>query len=265
MKNYLALGWQDVAQTIKKKNVVQTLGWNDIATRYRRSRIGPFWLTINLGVMIACVGLVFGKLFGSPVDDFLPFFCVGMILWTFIASCLIEGCNAYQEGSGIILQIKMPLWIHVSKIMYRNIIIIFHNILIIPICLIIYGRSLTSFSLIAIPGFILLVVNILWMMTILAVVCARFRDVNQILTNIIQVLYFVTPIMWGNNFKSLSIPSALYEWNPFFHLLNLVRAPILNQLPSMESWIVASIMAIVGVVFSLVFYGKFIKRVPYWL
>src|SRR3546814_9209460 len=80
-KSYMRLALVDVAKTTKRYTLVGMLGWQDVRQRYRRSALGPFWLTISMGVMIATIGVVFGSIFKTPMVEFFPFLSLGLILW----------------------------------------------------------------------------------------------------------------------------------------------------------------------------------------
>ncbi|MBN8900604.1 MAG: ABC transporter permease, partial [Rhodospirillales bacterium] len=166
------------------------------AQRYRRSRIGAFWLTINMGVMIATLGIIFGTLFRSPITDYLPFVCAGLIFWGFLSLSVNEGCATFIEAGGIILQVRMPLFIHIMRVLWRNAIILAHNLVILPLVLLAMGRNPGLHVLLVLPGFLLVVLNVGWIMLVLAVVCTRFRDMTQVAQNFMQVLFYATPIVW---------------------------------------------------------------------
>jgi len=261
----ISAGLQDISEALRKYHLIGTLGWQDVATRYRRSRIGAFWLTINMAVMTAALGLVFGTLFAQPMRDFLPFLTVGLVMWGFISANINEGCTALSDASGIVLQVKMPLWVHVARVMWKNLIILGHNLLIVPLVFLVFWRPVSPVALLAIPGLVLLVLNLLWMMMIVSVVCARFRDITQIVTNVVQVLFYITPVIWSADIMSHRVGSTLLYGNPFYSLMTIVRAPLLGDLPSALNWTIAVGMAVIGWAAALWFYGNRLKRVPYWL
>ena len=89
------------------------LAYQDIKLRYRRSIIGPFWSTISMGVVITSVGFVFGSIFRSPMEEYLPFLAVGLIVWTFILGTISEGCNVFIDSEHMIKQLNLPFSIFV--------------------------------------------------------------------------------------------------------------------------------------------------------
>jgi lipopolysaccharide transport system permease protein len=255
----------DVLVAMQHHHIITTLGWQDVATRYRRSRVGAFWLTINMMVMMAVLGLVFGTIFRQPMAEFLPYLAIGLIVWGYLSMLINEGCTSFIAVSETILQVRMPLFTHVMRVLWRNLIILGHNLLILPLLFFIFLKPLTWLALFAIPGFTLLTINAGWMMLISAVACARFRDLTQIVQNAVQVLFYVTPIIWSAALLPERAGTALLDFNPFYHLINIVRAPLLGEAPTALNWTVAALMAIIGWAVALAFFGRYRKRIPYWL
>jgi len=255
----------DIAESLRKFHLIGTLGWQDVATRYRRSRIGAFWLTINMAVMIAAIGMVFGTLFEQPMTEFLPYLAAGLVVWGLISTSINEGCNAFADQGGIILQVRMPLFVHVARVLWRNLIIFGHNLLIVPLVFLVFGRPVSVMALLALPGLLLLVLNLSWMMLSAAVLCARFRDISQIVQNAVQVLFFITPIMWDASTMRERVGDAVLYFNPFYSLLSLVRLPLLGEMPSPANWIISGALALIGWIVTLAFFGRRRERVPYWV
>jgi len=255
----------DISSALKEHHLATTFSWQDVSQRYRRSRVGAFWLTLNMGVLIGALGMVFGTLFRSPMQEFLPFICVGLIFWGFISTCVSEGCSAFISAEGIILQVRMPLFIHLLRTLYRNAIILGHNLLIYPLVLLAVGRAPTWDILLAVPGFLLVAFNLLWIMLILGVLCTRYRDMSQVVQNLMQVSLYLTPIMWMPDALPDGVSRLLLEFNPFYHLMNVVRAPLLGEMPAALNWLACIGLALVGWTIALAFFSRFRHRIPYWL
>lgn len=255
----------DIEEALKKHHLATTFSWQDVVQRYRRSRVGAFWLTINMGVLIAALGFVFGTLFRTPMQEYLPYICASLIFWGFISAAINDGCVAFVGAEGIILQVRMPLFTQVLRTFYRNAIILGHNILIYPLVLLVFQRMPTWHVFLAVPGFIILSINLLWIMLILAVLCARYRDMTQVMQNLLQVVMYLTPVMWMPRTLPEGISRLLLELNPFYHLISVVRDPLLGQLPYATSWIACLVFAVVGWTVALLLFGRFRHRIPYWL
>jgi len=255
----------DIAAATRRMPLVGILSWQDVRQRYRRSALGPFWLTISMGVMIATIGIVFGSIFNSPITEFLPFLASGIILWSFISTVINEGCTSFIASDAIIRQLPIPLFVHVLRMTSRNAIILGHNLLILPIVFVAVGKSVHPVIFVSIIGFALLLINLLWMALILGAACARFRDLSQIVSSVLQVVFYLTPIMWLPRSLPSKVSAYLLDFNPAYHLLEIVRAPLLGVSPSPMNWVVSGSLAAVGWAVALIFYGRFRRRIAYWL
>ena len=264
-KSSARVAWLDISAAVKRYPLIGMLGWQDVKQRYRRSALGPFWLTISMGVMIATIGLVFGNLFKTPMQDFLPFLTVGMIVWTFMSSVIAEGCLGFVAAEGVIKQLPLPLFIHIARVIWRNFLILAHNTVIFPLVLIAVGKPIGMEAFVAIPGLLLVILNLAWVVLILAILCARYRDLPQIINSVLQVIFYLTPIMWLPTLLPERSNAALLVWNPLYHLVEIVRAPLLSTVPLALNWEVALGLAVVGWAMALAVYGRYKTRIAYWL
>lgn len=255
----------DIASAAKRFQLVGMLGWQDVRQRYRRSSLGAFWLTVSMGVMIASIGLVFGQIFNTPMQEYLPFLAIGIVLWGFMSSIVSEGCVAFTSAEAIIKQLNIPMFVHVLRCFWRNTIVLAHNIVIVPIVFLIVGKSLTLSMLLVVPGFLLLAINMLWISLVLGVLSTRFRDITQIIVNATQVIFYLTPIMWAPSLLPARHAAYLLSFNPVYHLLEITRGPLLGNVPSSQSWIFAAVMAVIGWTVAIMVFNRYMRRIPYWL
>lgn len=255
----------DIMSAVKRYPLVGMLGWQDVRQRYRRSSVGAFWLTISMGIMIGTIGLVFGQIFKSPMREYLPFLAIGIVVWGFISSVVTEGCLAFVSAEAIIKQLNIPLFVHVLRSFWRNVIVLCHNLVIIPIIFLIFGKTITPAIFLFIPGLILLFANLLWISLFIGILSTRFRDITQIIVNATQVVFYLTPIMWSPSLLSHHKAAYLLNLNPVYHLIEIVRAPLLGSAPTALNWIFTIIMAFVGWIFSIIVFNRYKSRIPYWL
>lgn len=260
---YIAL--KDIAAAIGRSPLVGMLGWQDVRQRYRRSMLGPFWLTISMGVMIATIGIVFGHIFNSPMGDFLPFLSLGMILWAYISSMVTEGCVGFISAEGVIKQLPIPLFVHIMRMVWRNMLILAHNIVIFPLVLLVLGKSLSPTAFLSIPGFLLATLNLTWLALLLGILCARYRDLPQIIGSLLQVVFYLTPIMWMPGLLSHRAAYYVLNWNPVFHIIEIVRAPLLGNYPTSVNWLISILLAMSGWLFTLAIYSRYKTRIAYWI
>jgi len=265
MKDNVSNSLRDIISALGRLPLVCTLGWQDVRQRYHRSLLGAFWLTISIGVMIASIGFVFGHIFDTPMRQFLPFLAVGLIFWNFMSTTMAEGCHGFVAAEAIIKQQFIPISVHVFRVIWRNLIILAHNLIIVPLVLLATQTAVSLEILLVIPGVLLLLLNLCWISISLGIVCTRYRDIPQIVANFIQVMFYLTPVIWTPEMLSSRGVGYMLWLNPFFHLIQIVRAPLLGQTAALENWLVAALIAVLGWGFTLVFFGKYRRRVAYWL
>ncbi|WP_044041507.1 ABC transporter permease [Caballeronia insecticola] len=258
---YVAIS--DLRESLARWRLWMLLGWLEIRQRYARSRIGPFWLTISTTVMVTSIGLVYGTLFGQDMHDYLPFLAVSLVFWNMFSSVVNEGAQAYINSATYIRQIRTPRLVFILQVLWRNAVILAHNFIIVVALLLIFGvrdfRALPLF----IPGFILFMLNSAWIAMLVALVSARFRDLPQIIAALLQVAFYVTPIIYRPN--SLNRYAWIVEFNPLAYIIELVRGPLVGTFPSPLTWIVGTAVAVVGWLVALMLTGRYEKRIPYWV
>lgn len=253
----------DLKQSVTSYRLWTLLGWLEIRQRYARSRVGPFWLTISMGVMIGSIGVVYGSLFGQKMSDYLPFLSISLVMWTMFAQTVQEGSLAYINSATYIRQAATPKLIYIFQVIWRNLVILAHNFIIVVVLLVIYGVKNWAVLPIFLPALLLYLANALWIAMLAALLSARFRDLPQIISALIQIAFYVTPIIYRPD--SLKRFAFIVQLNPLAHLIELVRAPLIGQMPSLATWLIAIGMAVVGWTFALAMTGRYLKRIPYWV
>ena len=204
-----------------------TLGWYDIRKRYRRSLLGPLWITIGMGAFVAALSLLYGPLMGGHIADYLPFVAVGFIAWQLISELVNEGCNVFIVNGPIIEQLKAPLSIYIFQMIYKNLIIFAHNILIYLIIILFFAVSLSWSTLLVIPGIALICLNGVSVGMLLGTASARFRDIPPIVASIMQMMFFLTPILWLPD--RMPGREAFIALNPFYYFVEIIRQPLLGR------------------------------------
>jgi ABC-type polysaccharide/polyol phosphate export permease len=240
-----------------------TLGWADVKLRYRRTLIGPFWVTISLGAMVFGIGLLYAGLFRSDVSTYIPYLATGMVVWMFISTVVTEGCTVFISSAPLIKATAMPMLNYVFRSMWKNLIIFAHNMVIIVILWAIFKVP----DLLVVPWFIVgLFLNVVMLFGIvltLSVICTRFRDVPQIVTAAMQLLFFLTPIIWM--IESLRVNRKVVDLNPLYYFIEVVRQPLLGSVPDLHIWLTAAMLAIISLVVGVMSYAAYRRQLAYWL
>ncbi len=259
-----ALAWADLVAAIRGWEFWGTLGWNDIKQRYRRSVIGPFWLTITQAVMVVCIGVLYSFLFKVPVSEYLPYVTLGLLLWGFMSSLVSEGCTAFTANENFLKQMSMPKSSFVIRLIWRNLLMLAHHMIIYIPVVFIFAVPVKLTVLWAVVGLVLICITAYWVALFLGMICARFRDIPPLINSLLQVGLFVSPIMWKKEGmgKTVEILAAI---NPIYYYLELIRAPLLGQPIDYEVWLVALSITVIGLVFTMACFARYRARIAYWL
>jgi ABC-type polysaccharide/polyol phosphate export permease len=254
---------RELVAGIRSWSLWAMLGWTDIRLRYRRSVIGPFWITLSMGTFILLLGVIYARLFNMDIKTYLPFLTAGYLVWGFISAGANEGCNAFHEGGQILKQIRLPYSLHILRVLWRNFIVFLHTLVVFPLVCIYFGVVPTASSLLMLPMFALLYVNMVWIALILGILSTRFRDVQQIVTTTFQIMLLATPVMWP--LSALGTDTWIANVNPLYHLVEMVRAPMLGHAPPLLSVSVAIGLVFVNGFVALILLRRASRRIVYWL
>ena len=257
--------WHDIIGGLIRFQLWGRIGWLDIRRRYRRTVIGPFWSTLTLAVYILAVGTVGAGLFKHDPSTYLPYLAGGMIVWTMLSTVILESCTMLVAGTALYRNVKFEYSVLAYALAWRNLVIFLHNVFIFFIVALIFKREIFSFSLLyVIPGMALLLLNSLWIALLGGVVCLRFRDVQPIVQTFIQISMLITPIFWTPENLSGTLRLLFAQLNPIYRLIDIVRAPLLGQIPTAASYLAVVGITVVGWIIAYLTFRHFRKRIPYW-
>lgn len=232
--------------------------------RYRRSSIGPLWITISMAVTIYSMGFLYGHLFKVKLENYFPFLAAGIIGWTLISTLILESSNAFIESEPYIRNQESYMSLFITRLVLRNMIIFIHNLIVFIPIVFFFHVTLSLKSLLLIPGLFIISINTVFWGTLLAVIGTRYRDFAQIITSLVQVIFFLTPIMW----MPTLLPERLHwvvTYNPFNQFLNLIRDPLLNNMLQPKTVLLVSLTTVLGLALYAHFLGKYKNRIVFWL
>ena len=335
----------DLVDGFRRHELWLHLGWQDIKQRYRRSVLGPFWITIATGTTAVAMGGLYSKLFHLQLSVHLPYVTLGLIIWNLINASILEGAEVFVANEGLIKQLPTPLSVHVYRLVWRQMILFAHNIVIYVVIAIIYPKpwswadlsvipalglivwnlinaailegadvfvaneglikqlptplsvhvyrlvwrqmilfahNIVIYAVVAIifpkpwswadlsviPALGLIVLNCIWVSLCFGILATRYRDIGPLLFSVVQLLFFMTPIIWNDDTlrqQGAGRWSSIVELNPLLHYLDIVRSPLLGSHQELRHWVVVLVLTAVGWVLAAFAMRQYRARVPYWV
>lgn len=254
----------DVLNACIRWPIFVLIGMTDIQSRYRRSRIGQFWITISLFVMVVSLGFLWSFLWKLPVSEFLPFIAVSHIFWTYITGVLLDGPSIYIAASAYLREVNLPRFTFILSNLAKHWIILAHNLLILVPIFLFFQVPISWNIFMLLPGFVLTTIAIVAASTFLSIAGLRYRDVASLVGSIVQIAFFVTPVIW----KPEALPPFAQTYmmiNPFAVFLDLLRAPILGPQSTSHYWLIACGFTTVALALASAVFIRYRAKITYWL
>jgi lipopolysaccharide transport system permease protein len=228
----------DVREGLALYRLAYALGWLDIKLRYRGSVLGPFWLTLSTAIMVLSMGVLYAELFHMDLSQYLPFLALSLVLWNALSGMVTEAGVCFTTAEGTIRSMRMPFTVHAARAVIRNILVLAHNALV-------FVGVFAWFNVWPHPamlgpvafGLLLWILDSFAICVLLGAFCARFRDIPPIIASLMQIAFFLTPIIWKP--ELIGARAVYLVANPFYPLLAVMRDPLLNANPGHLIWATA--------------------------
>jgi ABC-type polysaccharide/polyol phosphate export permease len=217
-----------------------------------------------MGIFVAALGALYAKLFNRPPDIYIPHLTLGFLAWTFLAGVIGGGCNAFIGAERYIKEMRVPLSAFVYRMIWQHVIMLCYQSLVYVAVAVIFNIRPGPVSVLAVGGVALFIVNAVWVGLLMGILATRYRDVPEIMNNVIRIVFFLTPILWMPEMAG-GARSLILELNPFYHFIELIRAPLLGNAPHAHAWLLALGTAVVGWPLALLLFARFKGRIAYWL
>jgi len=230
----LPSGIADVVAAFRLPRLWLSLGWYDFIIMHRRTAIGPFWQTLQAGVWVGGLGLLFGVLLNRTSQNYIAYLAAGIVIWNFITGSLAGGTGVFVKNRKLILNINNPMFTHVLRDITLSTCRFGFQFLVFIVVLPFSSIEFGLVTLLAIPGLLALLLTAMWVVPLMGIIGARYRDTPYAIGSIMRFLFFTTPVFWVAD--GLGPRAYIATFNPFTHFLEIVRAPLLGTIPSFLSW-----------------------------
>lgn len=253
-----------LGRVFPKWGLALSLATQDIRDRFARTVLGPFWIVVSNAMLVIGITIVFGALFKTDVADFVVYVALGIALWTFLSTVMTGASSYLESGKNILFTYNLPWSMQITrKVFVEAIILGIHMLIAIPVILI-AQRDLGLISFVAVPGILLNLMFGYGLALIIASFGVRYSDLSHALESIMLFLFLFTPVFW---LESALGPtrSIFVHYNPLFHYLEVVRAPVLEQAIPMDSFIIAGLGAVFTLLLGIFIYNKRKRQIGMWL
>jgi ABC-type polysaccharide/polyol phosphate export permease len=258
-------GLRDLMDGVSRPDLWGRLGWLEVKRRYRRTVIGPFWSVISLAVFVITIGTVGASLWNQDVVEYLPYLTAGMVVWLMISACVNEACTVFVANANLYRTGRFDFSLLIYALVWRNLIVFLHQLVVYTLIVVVLApHILSAATLLVVPGLLLLLINGVWVTLLLGMLCLRFRDVQQLMGNVMQIAMLITPIFWPVEQLKGAMRLAFVHFNPLYHCIEVVRAPLLGKMPTPGSYLAMIAFALVGWTITHLLFSRFRKRITYW-
>ncbi len=254
----------DFKHSLVKVQLWTELAKLDLKVKFRGTFFGVFWVLMALVMKVGIISVVWSLVLDKPLKEYVLFLSIGILTWNYIAALVLTSTTSFLKAANYFKQMNMPHFIFVFQTVYREtIILLIYQVMAIPLILFYFGFSgIKAVWLWSLLGYLLIIINGVLAGAWLGWVATRYRDVQHLAANLIMILFIVTPVLWP---PPEGLEGHLYfQLNPFFHLLEVVRAPILNSVVPTVSLLVASGLAVMNFLICLIFYKVAKSRLVLW-
>lgn len=219
----------DCKKSFSKWRVFTYLGTQDVRGRYQRTKLGLLWPFMTISVWVLGVGTIYGSLFNQDLTSFLPYLASGFVLWGFIQTSMVEGCSSYLSAAGYIKQFNFPTTVYVLRTLVSS----FFNFLItIPILFLIllyFGLDFGFGTLWAFVGVFIVTIITFFHILLFSSITLYVKDFPHLLSALLQLMFFITPIIFTVDMLKQKGLDFIYSYNPFYYMIEVIRYPLLNN------------------------------------
>jgi ABC-type polysaccharide/polyol phosphate export permease len=236
---------------------------DDISNVFRRTYLGGFWFALSFAVLLGAKLVVFGAMSPRSMAHFAIYMAIGLIVWELLAGILSEGCTVFTGAANYIAGMKLPLPLFSMRSLTRQLIQAAYKVIPLAGLIAWFQPPLGWVALSAIPAVLFIVATGFAVQLTVGVICLRFRDVQQLISSAVKVLFFLSPILWTP--EQLAAVFKYLWWNPFYHFIEIVRAPILDNVLPVESWYFCLAVFMFIVPTALLTYSGTRRQIPFWV
>jgi ABC-type polysaccharide/polyol phosphate export permease len=239
------------------------LAWMDTKARYKKSILGPFWLTLSNLIGVLGLSVVWGNLLKEDMTTFVPSLSLGLIIWQLIAGVIGDAPTTFVRQANVMRNVAIPTWFFALRALARHFINLLHNLLIVFGVIWYFDLPINFVMLLSIVGLFLVLANLFWFTYLIGILGARFRDIEYLITSVLPILFFISPVI----FHADKLPPSMnIIWaNPLSYMIEIIRSPFLGKIPALSTYIIVVSILFCGGVLTYFVHARQGKRLAFWI
>ena len=224
--------------------------------------MGPFWITLSCGVLVLGLTFINISLFNTDLKVILPWISIGIVFWNYITSIIEDSTKIFDSQK--LLNISIELIDLVSVNVFKNIIILFHNLIVILLIFLFFRVELNTNFFFVFFGVVIFVINSYCISILFGLLCLRFRDFILIIKNALYLIFLITPVFWLPDSLSKN-KLLLVDYNIIFQIIQSIRDPLLGNKLTSNCILVNIFFSIILLMLATFFYNKYKKKALFWI
>jgi len=251
-----------------KLRQVLKMGWvmgqRGFTARGAGETLGKLWPTIGLAIRIAAVGIIFSLVFDRRTADYIPWLATGWAVWGMISSSITSAASVFSSSKSLMLSLPIPKESFLIKVVVTELLLLIQNMALVLLVIVLSGVSVNSSLLLVVPGILLTSIFLIGVGLFLAPLVAKYKDVGPFISSIVGVMFFILPIMWKSEDIKSDLVQMVLGLNPLYHYLQIVRLPLLSEVPTGMNYLLATIGAFLALIVGVAVMNRTRDKIVYW-
>jgi len=214
--------FRSLAKLVRYRGLISSLVARELKARYRGSVLGFFWSFINPLLLLAIYSFIFTTIMPNRTKGLQPyalFMLCGILPWTWFSASLTEASGSLIAGGNLIKKVLFPAEVLPIVSVLANMVHFFLALPIVIIFLVLYRHPPDALELVWFPVVVLVqLVFTIGLALMLSALTVHFRDLRDVLANVLTLWFFITPIIYPWFQPELQPYRGLFNLNPFTHL-----------------------------------------------
>lgn len=241
--------------------------WLDVVARYRSSLLGVAWLCLPTAIFVILLGNVYSRLMGYVIEEYMPYLATGYVVWRFMLQVINESSGAFSSHKAFIMDGRVRLTDFLLRAFAKaGLQMLFAMVVVVGVVLWFqsWGGLVNLLSmLVTLP---LLLANLFWVSVCIGILGARFPDTRDAIGTVLVAGFLLTPILWMvDRFPADTLRGFLARLNPAYHVIEVVRAPVLGRMPEQASILTVLLMIPAGWMLASWLYRRYGRFVALWV